>query len=75
MTVPLHPARMVWLVRVFAWYRLTRYPVTACPLDSVLAVQLTVTARPATVAVGVAPWLTLAAAAAPLPPTTEPTLQ
>ena len=40
-----------------------------------LAAQLTVTVCPTGLAVGVAPALTLEAAAAPLPPGTEPALQ
>ena len=37
-----------------------------------VAAQETVTAEPVALAVGVAPWLTLVAAAAPLPPGVEP---
>src|SRR3954453_16310447 len=71
--VPVQALRRGWAVD--PEYRLTVYPLTACPLVSVVAAQLTVTARPATVAVGVAPWLTAATADAPLLPAPEPAVQ
>jgi hypothetical protein len=66
---------MVCEVSVATSYRLMLYPVTALPFDKVLAAQLTVTALPVELAVGVAPWFTDVAAEAPLPPGPEPALQ
>src|SRR5450759_3858587 len=73
------PVQADWMVcrakGVTASYRLTMYPATALPFDKVLADQLTVTAPAARLAVGVAPWLIVVAAEAPLPPGPELALQ
>ena len=75
MTVPAQAAATLWSAKLDAAYRLMLYPATGPPLDKVLAAQLTVTALPAETTVGVAPWLTLAAADAPFPPGRELALQ